>query len=195
MKLRRDMTSLEVENKSHTAGMLHGHAKVDSHASSDLPLGQFLARLHLVVEDKHRTSERLKMIQIWSDFRPCKQLKGRLVILSSTCWCRVVNFIGHSESIRPEMSINSLWPSVLSMNQHGPCLVLQSPDPSFCHSILKMSIDPTESYCLTCFLDRCHELVLCKPAIVRLITLDLDLELGSIPLKGQLCFKSFICIG
>ncbi len=60
MKLRRDMASLEVENQSHSAGMLHGHAKVDSHARSDLPLGQFLTRLHLVVEDKIRTSKRLK---------------------------------------------------------------------------------------------------------------------------------------
>ena len=81
------------------------------------------------------------------------------------------------------------------MNQHGSCLVLQSPDPSFCNSILKMSIYSTESDCLACFLDSCHELVLCKPAIVTMKALDLDLELGRKPLEGQLCFKSFICIG
>ena len=69
------MASLEVEDKSHTARMLHSHARVDTNVPSDIPLGQFLARLHLVVKDKHRTSKRLKVIEVRSDFRLGKQLK------------------------------------------------------------------------------------------------------------------------
>ncbi len=51
------MASLQVENQCHTARMLHSHAKEDPHARSDLPLVQFLTRLHLVVKDKHRTKK------------------------------------------------------------------------------------------------------------------------------------------
>ncbi len=92
------------------------------------------------------------------------------------------------------MNINSLGSSVLSMDQHhGSCLVLQIPDPSFCHSFLEMRIDSTECDGLIRFLD--SAIVLSKSAIVGLVALDLDINFAFEALDCIFDLDCLFCIG
>ena len=61
---------------------------------------------------------------------------------------------------------------MLCMYKHGPCLILEAPDPSLSHLVLEVCINSTKGNGLVGRSYGLHESVLSKPTMVRLVALD-----------------------
>ena len=68
----------------------------------------------------------------------------------------------------------------------------QISDPSFCNTILMVCANSTECDGLSCLLDCFHECRLSKPAIVSMIVLNGDIQVGCKRLKCILGFNGFL---
>jgi hypothetical protein len=72
------------------------------------------------------------------------------------------------------MRADGCWPSMLSKDKIGPCLILQLPDSALGYTVLKVSVHTTEGDGLAALDNLLHEEILRKAAVVSMIMEDLD---------------------
>ena len=108
-------------------------------------------------------------------------------------WDMISDVSSKSNGIGPKVDVDSLGPSVGSMQQHGSCMFSDISDPTLSYTILVMGTNSTESDGLSRSFDLVHESSLSKSSIVSMVMLNGHSHVSSIGLKCGFCFQSFIC--
>jgi hypothetical protein len=96
------------------------------------------------------------------------------------------------EGIGPKIGGGGRWPMVLSMEQHGACLLLEIVDAALSDSILPVGIDTTEGDVLVCLSEALLPGIIGEPAIAGMIAPDFEATFASIQLKGLLSLEGFL---
>jgi len=85
----------------------------------------------------------MKVSEIRLDIGSCEASQRGL------CFVRlygvIVDVVGRPERIYPQMGVDGCWPALLGMEEHGPCVILEVPDPLLHDPILEVCVHSTKS--------------------------------------------------
>ena len=165
-------------------------SKVDSQSSSRIPLGDAPIRLQSVVQGIDRAAKGMIGLETRANGRAGEPFQGTgAVVLVRK---RGHEMIGCTNSIRPEVELNSRGPPRLGMQQHLAGSLLQISDPLLCDTILEVSVDATVRYGLASLGNIVNECIVGESSIVAMVMLDLDVMRTGIGFEGSFGSQSLV---